>query len=43
MSNSTRAVVTALILVACAVAYMVWLNAGCDVAGVMTWHGKQCV
>ncbi len=25
------------------IAYLVWLDAGCEVSGVMTWHGKECV
>jgi hypothetical protein len=25
------------------VGYLWWLNAGCELTGVMTWEGKQCV
>jgi hypothetical protein len=23
--------------------YLHWLNEGCELAGVMTWEGKQCI
>lgn len=22
--------------------YMIWLDTGCELSGVMTWHGKVC-
>ena len=30
-------------MLAIAVMYNVWLNAGCDLAGAMTWSGKVCI
>lgn len=23
--------------------YIVWLDAGCELSGVMTWQGKVCI
>ena len=37
--KTAAAIIIALALV---VGYNVWLNQGCQLAGVMTWHGKVC-
>jgi hypothetical protein len=39
---SKQTIASAVILVALAVGYMAWLDSGCEVVGVMTWHGKVC-
>ena len=26
-----------------AIGYLVWLDSGCELSGVMTWEGKVCV
>ncbi len=30
-------------LLAVGIAYLTWLDSGCELNGVMTWHGKECV
>ena len=25
------------------IGYMMWLDVGCEIQGVMTWEGKSCV
>jgi len=43
MRDNTK---TALIVGAFAIAgiaYLIWLDHGCDLAGAMTWHGKICL
>lgn len=29
-------------LFAAGMSYLLWLDAGCDISGVMTWEGKVC-
>ena len=31
-----------IVLVVLGISYLVWLNSGCNLAGVMTWNGKVC-
>lgn len=33
----------AIILLASGCAYLAWLDNGCALNGVMTWHGKECI
>lgn len=30
-------------LLALGISYLVWLDAGCELNGVMTWAGKVCI
>lgn len=32
-----------LILLALGAYYLAWLREGCELTGVMTWHGKVCL
>lgn len=37
-----REIATFALLFALGIGYIVWLNAGCELSGVMTWQGKVC-
>lgn len=32
-----------IIILALGLTYIVWLDAGCELSGAMTWHGKVCI
>lgn len=31
-----------IIAISLGIGYIVWLDAGCDISGAMTWQGKVC-
>ena len=35
-------ILTALITLFILIGYSIWLDSGCEIAGVMTWSGKVC-
>lgn len=41
--NNMKNAVVFLILIALGIGYLVWLDSGCKLSGVMTWHGKECI
>lgn len=44
LQNSTAAhVLMWILLLGVCVAYVSWLDSGCQLAGAMTWEGKVCV
>lgn len=41
MKNIATVLVFVAVL-ALGVSYLIWLDAGCETSGVMTWEGKKC-
>lgn len=39
----TQLAITSTACLLLAASYLIWLNAGCELIGVMTWHGKECI
>ena len=40
--NAMKTIIAFALLFVLGVGYMVWLDAGCERVGVMTWQGKVC-
>ena len=38
-----KSLVVFLIVLAFGIAYLAWLDSGCELTGAMTWGGKVCV
>lgn len=43
MKNFLTTVILATVMLAAAISLNVWLDSGCDLNGVLTWHGRECI